>query len=104
MGEHEVVADGAELAAMVGDDVIVRLPENPTTGYQWRIDELPTMLNLLSTDFMIAAEPAPGAGGQRIIRFRATRSGVARVRMVLARSWETHAAPQRTYGFSIRVQ
>lgn len=88
------------------DDVIlVRLPENPTTGYQWEIDETnEAVLELEDSDFVPASNAGIGGGGERIFRLRAKGTGTSHVELKMQREWEADIPPIEHYDFTIRVE
>ncbi len=80
---------GQTVQLAVGDTLELRLPENPTTGYQWvttTIDN--TLLSELAHDFIPPATDAYGAGGVRILRYRALARGRSPLELTLRREWE----------------
>lgn len=86
---------GAQRSVGVGQDVVVRLPENRTTGYRWSFD-LPEEGLELADDSYTPPDPGrPGAGGIRTVRLRVTRVGTHRVGAALRRSWESGGAGRR---------
>lgn len=82
---------GASIQASVGDVIVVRLPENPTTGYRWKSDPS-SGLALTGDDYTIMST-APGAGGERILRFDVRAPGAFSLRLILVREWEASRAP-----------
>jgi len=81
--------DGKQLTLNVGQDLTIRLPENPTTGYRWAVDE-PTQRDpsteiLVFTDRSYSAEKAVGIGGGGMctLTFNAQKAGVAELRLKL---------------------
>jgi inhibitor of cysteine peptidase len=74
----------------VGDVLAVELPENPTTGYVWRVAAVPEQLEEVSPDADTgAADPRrPGASGRRLVRFAARGPGVGELRLQHARPWQ----------------
>ena len=81
--------------ATVGNSVIIALPENGTTGYQWIIEAASDEVVVESNEFRPPESAAPGSAGQRVVTLRATRAGTARVDVRLQRAWETTAAEHR---------
>ena len=80
---------GSTVPAMVGDVIAVVLPEIPTSGYRWSLengneDELEPVDS--------AFHPAEGAGldggGTRVFRFEVRGPGRAHIRLKLWRAWE----------------
>jgi inhibitor of cysteine peptidase len=92
MGEIEVRRSGQEVHASRGDRIVIRVPENPTTGYSWMLAELPEPLQLGSNEYVPPQSSAPGAGGERRVELMASRSGQGRVELSLERPWEDEAA------------
>src|SRR5690349_10553859 len=87
-----------------GDLVEVHLPENPTTGYRWQAEIEPTGALTAEADRLEKNSGAPGAGGTRVLSFRAGSTGVVRLRLKLRREWETGTAAQEQHEFSIEVK
>lgn len=50
MGEVHVSAQDGEVRVALGDDVVVRLPENATTGYRWQVETLDGALRVATDD------------------------------------------------------
>jgi predicted secreted protein len=72
-----------------GDRVIIRLPENPTTGYRWQVEAKgPHALEPLSSSFLPYGDPAVGRGGIRTFVFKVRACGDAPLQFALQRSWE----------------
>jgi inhibitor of cysteine peptidase len=109
VAEIEISGPGAEQAAVevgVGDEVVIRLPENATTGYVWSVQSVDDGLELVE-DAMVpasatAGSPAPGAGGEHVVRLRATAPARADVVLHLGRSWEPAPAQQRRVTVTVR--
>lgn len=92
---------GLERAVAVGDDVVLRLEENRTTGFRWNLD-LPDGVALVDDGFEAPSPGRPGQGGVHRFRLRATGPGEYRVAAGLRRSWGG-GDPQRTMEFPLRV-
>lgn len=76
-----------EHAVAVGEDLVVRLAENRTTGYRWHL-ELPKEGVELADDSYEPPDPGrPGAGGVRTFRLHATTPGSHRLGATLRRPW-----------------
>jgi predicted secreted protein len=91
MREIEVRANREQVEASAGDRLVVRLPENATTGYQWVVDELPEPLQLATNEFLPPSSAQPGAGGERRVELLVRGSGQGRVVLRLQRAWEREA-------------
>jgi inhibitor of cysteine peptidase len=81
---------GTTLRAAPGEEVLVELAENPTTGYVWHhVDPDGSGLVLVSSDFDPPNAAAVGAGGVRRLRFRVSGAGRRALVLVLKRPWES---------------
>jgi inhibitor of cysteine peptidase len=70
--------------------IVVRLPENPSTGYRWELEPpLETVLKLIRDSHQPPARSVPGAGGIRVFEFRARSAGSALIHLRLRRPWES---------------
>jgi len=86
--------DGDLVDLKVGDEVIVRLTGNPTTGYAWLVaDSLKeTVLESLGDGVFVPGTDAPaGGGGHFEFRFRAVAIGTTPLELSYRRTWEDEA-------------
>ncbi|KAH3732951.1 hypothetical protein Pelo_16217 [Pelomyxa schiedti] len=71
---------------------VIRLPANPTTGFNWAVEQCDAAILELTNEF----EPPPrtlcGAGGIAVIKLRPLTPGTTQVRLGYKRSWEHHPA------------
>ena len=88
MADIEVRTSGASVRASASDRIVIKLPENATTGYQWTLAEAGEPLEVESDDFVAPGQVVPGAAGQRVVVIRPRGSGRARVALDLKRAWE----------------
>jgi inhibitor of cysteine peptidase len=87
-----------------GDALTVELPENPTTGYRWSLDEHnPAALEAAASPAFEPSAPAVGAGGGRTFHFLAKQAGEYPLGINLRRSWEKQAAPGKTFAVNVRI-
>lgn len=89
-----------EVPVRTGDRILLRLPENPTTGYRWS-GQIPGFLRLVR-DSNETGE-APGAGGVRVLEFEAVAPGRAELRLALAREWEAAGSETDRYLVTVEV-
>lgn len=80
-----------------GEIFDVRLDATPTSGYIWEIDPagLSSLVKLISSEIL----PPPGVVGgtaSQAFRFRAVRTGQARLRFSYRRRWEPTPLRQTT--------
>jgi inhibitor of cysteine peptidase len=95
---------GKSFEAHQGDVIVVRLPENPTTGYRWAIEQIDEeVLEPETSNFALSPDAGIGGGGEQRLRFRAKGAGTARVELKLARAWEEESSGIDRYSFTIQV-
>lgn len=85
----------AERALAVGEELVVRLPENRTTGYRWHLSVPDEGLEVADDSYEPPDAARPGSGGTRTVRLRATRAGTYRLAGALRRPWEGEGAGRR---------
>ena len=89
MTEHRLTPadDGKSLSVDAEDVVVLELPEQAVTGYQWTVEA--SGAAVVRERLSEGADPgAPGAGHTRVFEVR-PGPGRTRVTATKARSWET---------------
>jgi inhibitor of cysteine peptidase len=89
-----------------GQNLILILPSNPTTGYRWAIqDSAAGVLRSLSPEVYSNPEDAGlvGSAGQSTWRFQATAAGNGRLHLTYQQPWAPEVAPVETFDCSIAV-
>lgn len=77
-----------KLKLKVGEELELNLPENPTTGYRWEIQETDDMkLQLQKMTFQVEPGKAMGAEGARNWVFKAIQAGDVKLRLNHWRPW-----------------
>lgn len=80
---------GQSVSASVGDTVVVRLPENPTTGYRWQVGVLDNrMVEQVEDTYDAAPNPVVGGGGTRELAFRIKTPAPTAIELEYRRPWE----------------
>jgi inhibitor of cysteine peptidase len=92
VSDIEAGASGATVAVSLSDRVVVRLPENASTGYRWSVTGLGDGLELVSDQLTLPGQAAPGAAGERVLLLRPLKPGRAQVSLILKREWEPEPA------------
>jgi inhibitor of cysteine peptidase len=108
VGMHEVVLSQSQSGTTVnvnpGDVVVVSLPENPTTGYRWAIDDVDsTVLELENSEITRAGDTSVGSGGQRILRFTAKAPGTTRLLLKNWREWQGDSSIVDRFDATVQV-
>ncbi len=98
---------GHALTMKIGDQFLVELEANPSTGYTWDIAEAdPAILKQIGeTEYRSASStPMPGQAGTQVLRFEALGAGVTTLKLIYHRPWETGVPPLNTFTLQITVQ
>ena len=90
--------DGRTVRAAPGDVLVVRLAENRTAGYRWRVEEAGAPVCRLVEDAYDAGGPGLGAAGSRRQAFEVVQPGAARIVLAYGRSWQPAPARRFTVG------
>ena len=90
----------------VGDDFIVTLGSNPTTGFEWSA-EISDETMLIQTDHRY--EPAEeenivGGAGEEVWTFEALKKGTATINMEYSRPWIEEDASYRTVTITVNIR
>jgi inhibitor of cysteine peptidase len=90
----------------VGQKILVQLPSNPTTGYQWSVLGKPAPLVFVKSDYAANPQAAArmGAGGMQTLRFTAKSEGKVELKLGYARPWEKDMAPAKTFVVTVVVR
>lgn len=96
-------ANGSTRLVRRGDQLVVRLPSNPSTGYRWVVRDGARPVLVLVRRSYVAPTGAPmlGAPGTAVLRFRVVARGRAQLRLAYVRSWEAHGSPARTFALRL---
>lgn len=86
----------------VGDEILICLAENPTTGYRWSLESVDErMLECAEDSFFLHPNPQIGSGGTRQLRFRSKAAGRAAIAL---RHWQEWSGEQSvTERFAVQV-
>jgi inhibitor of cysteine peptidase len=98
---------GASVALASGQDLVVRLPSNPTTGYRWiYVEPKDAVLRVDGPSSYEAqsAGGAAGAGGTEIWKLAPLKPGQQQLRFEYRRPWEQDVAPSRVATYTVTVK
>lgn len=109
MADLKDTDSGSTTAVRVGAEVVIRLAENPTTGYAWEFRQtgsggLSIVDNRFEAGGSAGSPPLPGAAGYRVVRLVGKHAGTVHLEAVERRPWETSGGEQRRREFTIVVQ
>lgn len=72
----------------VDSELVVMLPEEPTTGYLWTIDDENNVLSPIDTQYTQYKGAGIGGGGMRFFRIQALPVGTTLLRIKHWREWQ----------------
>ncbi len=97
--------DGTTVTVQKGDEIIIQLPENPTTGYQWEANPFDeSRVRLVRSVFAPAGHAAPGAGGIHTFTMIAQDTGIISIAFKNWRVWEGSGSIRSQFSVTIRVE
>jgi inhibitor of cysteine peptidase len=92
---------GRSVAVPAGAEVVLELPENPTTGFRWSLPEGEGLSVIEDTN--LQAGDGVGAGGLRVLRLRVT-SGRHAIRLVRSRPGAAESSADATFEVEILAE
>jgi inhibitor of cysteine peptidase len=96
--------DARSISVDLGDQIILQLAENPTTGYRWELDgPVDPTLSTLSSEFNPDPGGGVGSGGTHVFTFRADQPGATAIRLKLKRPWEQDDAAIERFHIDLQV-
>jgi inhibitor of cysteine peptidase len=87
----------------LGEPITLRLPENPSTGYTWKI-EPDDGLNVRSDAYTAEPPGIIGGGGTHSFQLEATRPGTFRLRALLRQEWLGDSSAIEQHEFILNVR
>lgn len=98
--------NGKTVAVPVGQQLMLSLPSNPSTGYQWSLAAtLPPQLVTAAETFESSGTPGlVGAGGTQVFTYSVVRAGSGVLTLVYARPWEKGVSPVETYTVTVSAK
>ena len=104
-GKKVYGADTPTIETTVGQDIVIALESNPTTGYVWRVGGRvdPAIVALISSDYEPSPSPLLGAAGHQRWTFRVVDRGTTTLRFDYARPWEL-TSPVKSTTFTVVVR
>ncbi|MBA2752014.1 MAG: protease inhibitor I42 family protein [Actinobacteria bacterium] len=98
------VDNGTTIDAVVGDVIVVRLAENPTTGYRWSLESVEgSLLETKDDRFVLDSGPQTGSGGTRRFQFRAAAAGTTPIHLKHWREWAGEDSVTERYAVGIEA-
>ena len=102
------VDNGKNIKVKVGEQIVVVLEGNPSTGYIWEAKDLDaSMIQQVGETEFKSSNSNPGfagAGGTLTLKFRALKVGTTSLTLVYHRPWETDVKPISSFVITINVK
>ena len=97
--------NGTSVTIQPGEHVAIHLTENPTTGFQWALQQgNEKIVELLDSAYVRAAGSGLGSAGQRVLTCKARHSGTVLLRLKLWRAWERDTSVMKRFEVTIHVK
>jgi inhibitor of cysteine peptidase len=99
-------ADGSTVALTIGQELVLSLESNPTTGYSWQLAAAgtPVLSQQGEVEFIDQGEEGlVGAGGVEVFRFTAEQAGTTELNLVYLRTWEEGISPIDEFSVTVEV-
>ena len=96
--------NGNVVALRVGDRLVLRLEENPATGYRWAIEPHDEkVVSLQHLEYGPLPHAGVGGGGHRTWTFIAHKAGTDTLQLKLWRAWEGETSITRRFTVTLHV-
>jgi inhibitor of cysteine peptidase len=109
-GDLRIISDadaGKEIILTVGQNLIIDLPANPSTGYRWNIVEInEDLLSLVSREFRQDKAPPGkvGVGGTLVLNFMAVDKGDFKLKLEYSRAVSSGSDIAKTFEVDIKIE
>jgi inhibitor of cysteine peptidase len=100
--------NGKTITIKKGDTLYLRLKENPSTGYSWKLN-YSRGLSLLKAQYnssgssKIGQRLIVGAAGSHSWQIKAVTNGMQQIKGVYKRSWENKTGKRQTFTLNVKV-
>ncbi|MEJ2455841.1 MAG: protease inhibitor I42 family protein [Candidatus Thiodiazotropha sp.] len=98
-----IESDGLALPVVAGDEIIIRLPESPTTGVRWDLWQPEGPVELIDDRYEQPSSGGIGASAVRVFTFHALRPGKAKLNLKRWQSWEGEASVDATFSVVLEI-
>jgi inhibitor of cysteine peptidase len=96
--------NGKTIDLSVGQDFLIQLDENPTTGYRWEVREIDTdLIDRTEDQYSQNLDSETGGGGVRIFKFTTKKTGQDRIQLKHWRTWEGEKSSIGCFTIQLRV-
>jgi inhibitor of cysteine peptidase len=96
---------GRTIVLSVGQELVITLASNPTTGYNWSHQSSSPNVLRVAEEKYVATEPVLiGSGGEHRVVFSAAATGQTTLRFEYRRPWETAAPAEQVVEYDVQVE
>ena len=97
---------GSQVDVNVGQQIVIALDGNPSTGFTWEAKDLDTtMFEEVGDPAFNSSNPGSvGSGGTLTLTFKALKAGTSNLTLIYHRPWETGVAPIDTFTVTLTVK
>jgi predicted secreted protein len=93
---------GDSISVGTGDEFVIALVADPSTGYTWAAGDNPNV-TLVGSKQVDSDVGRPGARGTQQLRFRATKKGRSTLQLAYAQQFQGGVPPARIAKFPLKV-
>ena len=101
-GSVPVYHEGDSITVDKGNEFVIALDANPSTGYTWDTGDDPNV-KFVSSKQVSAKNAQPGAPGTQRMAFKADKTGSSTLELAYARQFEGGVPPAKTASFDVKV-
>jgi inhibitor of cysteine peptidase len=98
----DVHDNGRTILVRAGTAIVVTLPSNPSTGFEWKLLSHGRVVRLVVHRYVPPAKQIPGAGGRETWRFVAAARGTVAIVLGYLRPWRPKDVVRR-FRVTLRV-
>jgi inhibitor of cysteine peptidase len=99
--------DGKTVTVTEGQNLVVKLQSNPTTGYKWNVVSTDRTFGYPADTRFLKNSDAVGSGGVERFSWKTkgalSMAGEHTVKMEYKRPWETNASPAKKFSFTVKI-
>ena len=95
--------NGKEVTLSTADALVLKLPENPTTGVLWQADQLPGPLRLVRDTNEQIQGAGIGAASTRVLEVRCDTAGHFDLRLRRMQAWEGESSADADFSITLVV-
>ncbi len=102
-----VAADNGEnVRLFAGQELIIQLDGNPTTGYTWETKDLDTNMftQVGDVQFTSSNPKLVGSGGTQTLTLKVLNAGTSTLSLIYHRPWEKNVQPAKTFTVTVTVK